>query len=128
MLKKFLVRLQPWNFRMADVKHDVQTALSGRVPSGTLLYHERDGSPVLLKRQVIVTGDQVVDASSGLDQQSGGPMVSVTLDGVGAKKMGRITSQNVGKPMAVVFIEKKNRNQKDQWQTDSQIQTGCGSD
>ncbi len=110
--KEILGATATLEFRMADVKHDVQTALSGRIPPGTLLYHERDGSPVLLKRQVIVTGDQVVDASSGLDQQSGGPMVSVTLDGVGAKKMGRITSQNVGKPMAVVFIERKTETKK----------------
>jgi preprotein translocase subunit SecD len=61
----------------------------------------------LLQNKVIVTGDQVVDASSGLDPQSGGAMVSVTLDGVGAKKMGRVTMENVGKPMAVVFIENK---------------------
>ena len=110
--KEILGATATLEFRMADVTHDVQQALSGRVPTGTLLYYERDGNPVLLKRQVIVTGDQIVDASSGLDQQDGGAMVSVTLDGVGAKKMGRITSQNVGKPMAVVFIESKSESKK----------------
>lgn len=110
--KEILGATATLEFRMADVTHDVQQALSGRVPTGTLLYYERDGTPVLLKRQVIVTGDQIVDASSGLDQQDGGAMVSVTLDGVGAKKMGRITSQNVGKPMAVVFIESKSETKK----------------
>ncbi len=110
--KEILGATATLEFRMADVTHDVQQALAGRVPTGTLLSYDRDGSPVLLKRQVIVTGDQIVDASSGLDQQDGAAMVSVTLDGVGAKKMGRITSQNVGKPMAVVFIESKSETKK----------------
>jgi len=110
--KEILGATATLEFRLADVKHDVQLALRGRAPAGTRLYYERDGNPVLLKRQIIVTGDQVVDASSGLDQQTGGPMVSVTLDGVGAKKMGRITSKNIGKPMAVVFIENKSETKK----------------
>ncbi|MCH9699742.1 MAG: protein translocase subunit SecD [Gammaproteobacteria bacterium] len=110
--KEILGATATLEFRLADVKHDVQLAAQGRVPAGSKLYRERDGSPVLLKQQIIVTGNQVVDASSGLDQQTGGPMVSVTLDGVGAKKMGRITSDNIGKPMAVVFIESKSEIKK----------------
>lgn len=110
--KEILGATATLEFRMADVKHDVQLALKGRIPAGTRLYYERDGNPVLLKRNIIVTGDQVVDASSGLDQQTGGAMVSVTLDGVGAKKMGRVTSENIGKPMAVVFIENKSETKK----------------
>ena len=110
--KEILGATATLEFRLADVKHDVQLAVRGRIPAGTRLYSERDGTPVLLKRQIIVTGNQVVDASSGLDQQTGGPMVSVTLDGVGAKKMGRVTSDNIGKPMAVVFIENKSETKK----------------
>lgn len=110
--KEILGATATLEFRMADVKHDVQLALKGRIPAGTRLYYERDGNPVLLKRNIIVTGDQVVDASSGLDQQTGGAMVSVSLDGVGAKKMGRVTSENIGKPMAVVFIENKSETKK----------------
>lgn len=80
---------------------------SGHVPLNAKLYHERNGDPVLLKRRVIVTGDQINDAASTIDQQSGTPAVSVRLDGKGAKKMGETTRENVGKPMAVVFIENK---------------------
>jgi preprotein translocase subunit SecD len=80
---------------------------TGRVPLNALLYHERDGSPVLLKRSVIVTGDQIIDAASTIDQQKGVPAVSVRLNGKGAKKMGETTRENVKKPMAVVFIENK---------------------
>jgi preprotein translocase subunit SecD len=95
--------------RMVDIEHDVQKAVEGHPPIGSRLYHERNGSPVLLQRNIVVTGDQIVDASSGLDQQSGSPAVFVTLNGVGASKMGKITSENIGKPMAMVFIENKVR-------------------
>ena len=80
---------------------------TGRVPLKALLYHERDGQPVLLQRNVIVTGDQIVDAASTIDSQQGVPAVSVRLNGKGAKKMGEVTRENVGHPMAVVFIENK---------------------
>ena len=61
---------------------------------------------MLLKRRVIITGDQIVDASSGLDQ-NGSASVNITLNGIGAKKMGKFTKDNIGQPMAVVFIEQK---------------------
>ena len=80
---------------------------TGRVPLSAKLYHERNGDPVLLKRRVIVTGDQINDASSTIDSQSGSPAVSVRLNGKGAKKMGETTRENLKKPMAVVFIENK---------------------
>jgi preprotein translocase subunit SecD len=77
------------------------------VPAGSKIYHTRDGRPVLLKKQVIVTGDQIVNASSGFDSQTGTPNVTVMLDAKGARKMLAFTKENVGKPMAVVFIENK---------------------
>ncbi len=79
----------------------------GSVPLNARLYHERNGDPVLLKRRVIVTGDQITSASSTIDTQSGTPAVSVRLDGKGAKKMGETTRDNIKKPMAVVYIENK---------------------
>jgi preprotein translocase subunit SecD len=94
-------------FRMVDAEHDVQNAIRNHAPIGTRIYYERDGNPVLLKRRVIVTGDQIVDASSGLDQQNGAPSVFISLNGVGAKKMAKTTRTNIGKQMAVVFIENK---------------------
>jgi len=93
-------------YRLVDVEHDVQAAVAGHVPVGSRLYTDKNGAPVLLKRQVIVTGDQITDASSGMDQD-GQSAVFITLDGVGAKKMGKMTQENIGKPMAVVFIEYK---------------------
>jgi preprotein translocase subunit SecD len=84
-----------------------EAAKTGQTPAGALLFQQRGGQPVLLKRQVIITGNQIVDASSGIEQQSGSSAVFVNLDGKGAKRMSDITSQNIGKPMAVVFIENK---------------------
>ncbi|VAW59187.1 Protein translocase subunit SecD [hydrothermal vent metagenome] len=82
-------------------------ANGGSIPLNAKLYRERNGDPVLLKRRVIVTGDQINSASSTIDTQSGTPAVSVRLDGKGAKKMGETTRNNIKKPMAVVFIENK---------------------
>ncbi len=94
-------------YRMVDEEHDVQSALQGRVPPESRLYQERGGRPILLKKRVIITGDQIIDAASGIDSQSGSPMVTVTLDGKGARKMADNTQANVGKRMAVVFIENR---------------------
>jgi preprotein translocase subunit SecD len=67
----------------------------------------------ILHRRVIITGDQIVDASSGLDQ-NGSASVNITLNGIGAKKMGKFTKDNIGQPMAVVFIEQKTTQVLDQ--------------
>jgi len=95
-------------FRLADADgNSVQDAVAGRVPAGLSLYEERGGAPILLKRQIIVTGDQIIDAQSGIDQQNGTPNVTISLDSKGARKMNSTTKANIGKPMAVVFIERK---------------------
>lgn len=96
-------------FRLTEgTRVDWQDAANGgSVPLNAKLYRERNGDPVLLKRRVIVTGDQINSASSTIDTQSGTPAVSVRLDSKGAKKMGETTRENIKKPMAVVFIENK---------------------
>ncbi len=104
-LKEILGATATLEYRLADVEKSVDDAVNGRVPVGTKLYYERNGRPILLKNRVIVTGDQITDASSGLDQRSSRPAVFVSLDGQGARRMRNMTTDNVGKPMAVVFIE-----------------------
>jgi preprotein translocase subunit SecD len=105
--KRILGATATLEYRAVDYEHDVQSAVAGTVPAGSRLYKDRDGNPVLLKKAVIVTGDQIINASSGLDQQTGGPQVSVMLDAKGARSMLNFTKKSVGKPMAVVFIENK---------------------
>ncbi|TCK18799.1 preprotein translocase subunit SecD [Thiogranum longum] len=94
-------------YRAVDTEHDVEDAINGKVPAGSKLYKDRDGRYHLLKNRIIVTGDQIINARSGFDSQGGQPQVTVTLDGKGARKMLEFTKANVGKPMAVVFIENK---------------------
>jgi preprotein translocase subunit SecD len=104
--KEILGTTATLEYRLVDVEHDVLKAVEGHVPIGSRVYYEKNGNPILLDRRVIVTGDQIVDASSGMDQD-GRPSVSITLNGTGAAKMGKLTQVSVGKPMAVVFIEYK---------------------
>jgi len=93
-------------FRLADeTNNPFEAEQRGRAPLGSRLYRERNGQPVLLKRDVIVTGDQLTGAAAGFDQ--GQPAVFVNLDAKGARKMGETTRQNLNKRMAVVFIEQK---------------------
>jgi preprotein translocase subunit SecD len=82
-----------------------QVAQTGDVPPDDRLYYTKDGRPVVLKKRVIVSGDELVDASQGYDQQTGMPDVNVTLNSAGARKMLDFTTQNVGKRMGVVYIE-----------------------
>jgi preprotein translocase subunit SecD len=83
-----------------------EAARTGNIPPDANLYRMRGSNlPVLVSKQIIVTGNQLVDASSGIDQTSGTPKVDVTLNAAGAKKMGDFTNANVGKPMAVVYVE-----------------------
>jgi preprotein translocase subunit SecD len=105
--KRILGATATLEYRAVDYEHDAQAAVAGNVPAGSRLYYERSGAPVLLKKAVIATGDQITNASSGLDQQSGSPMVNVSLDAKGGSSMLKFTKANVGKPMAVVFIENK---------------------
>ncbi len=92
-------------FRLGDETNDpLEAAAHGRAPLGTKLYYTSERQPVLLKRDVIVTGDQLTDATSGNSQD--GPAVFVKLNARGAAEMLRTTQANLNRPMAVVFIEK----------------------
>ena len=107
--KKILGATATLEFRLTEGTRQewFDAAETGRVPLKALLYKERDGSPVLLSRRFIVTGDQITDAASTFDSEKGVPAVTVRLNGKGAKKMTETTRENVGRPMAVVFIENK---------------------
>jgi preprotein translocase subunit SecD len=93
-------------FRLVDTSNSpLEAQQSGHAPLGTKLYKDKAGRPVLLKRDVIVTGEQLTDATS--TYQQGEPAVSLRLDGRGGDEMLRTTRENLGKPMAVVFIERE---------------------
>jgi preprotein translocase subunit SecD len=94
-------------YRAVDMNVNArEVAQTGRVPADGRLYYGRDGIPYVLKRRVIVSGDQLVHAGAGFDQDTGSPMVTVRLNNVGARRMLDFTQDNVGNLMAVVFIER----------------------
>jgi preprotein translocase subunit SecD len=106
--KEILGATATLEFRMVDEQGNPFAAKqSGHAPLGDELYSDRKGNPVLLKRRVILTGDYITDASSGIDSQTNGPAVFITLDGEGARLFSQATGENVGKLMGVVFIETK---------------------
>ncbi|WP_298608998.1 protein translocase subunit SecD [uncultured Thiothrix sp.] len=106
--KEILGATATLEFRLVDDGgNDAQQAqASGRAPIGLQLYKERDGTPILLKRKVMLTGEYITDASSGFDQNNQ-PSVNITLDGNGASRFSKATGENVQKLMAVVYIETK---------------------
>jgi preprotein translocase subunit SecD len=109
-VKDILGKTATLEFRLADQSGNAEEAERlNRAPLGTKLYHmAEDGRPVLLKRDVIATGDQLTDARSQIDPQEG-PVVSVRLDARAASEMLKTTQANINRPMAVVFIEKVRR-------------------
>ena len=109
--KEILGRTATLEIRMVDdEKSNDRTALDaaskGQVPFGDEYFVDRDGRPLLLKKNVVLTGDYITDAGPGLDQQSGGSVVHVTLDGRGARIFKQVTRENVGKRMAILLVEK----------------------
>jgi preprotein translocase subunit SecD len=105
--KDILGRTASLEIRMVDEDPNaIQQALAGQVPFGDDLLTERTGQPVLVKRQVVLTGDRINDAQPGFVSQTNEAAVHVNLDGTGARIFKEITRENVGKRMAIVLVEK----------------------
>ena len=105
--KDILGRTATLEVRMVDdTPGAVEQALAGSVPFGTELYNERGGSPLLVKKQVVLTGDRLTDAQPGFDGQTNEPAVHLTLDAAGARIFRDVTRESVGKRMAILLFEK----------------------
>jgi len=105
--KEILGAVATLEFRLVDEKNDLQTAVnSGKIPVGSKLYKFKNGTPLLLKSSVIVTGENIVDAASSVDNDNN-PMVSITLDNAGGRRMLETTKEFLHHRMAVVYIENK---------------------
>ncbi|MEZ5474334.1 MAG: protein translocase subunit SecD [Steroidobacteraceae bacterium] len=110
-VKDLLSKVATLEFRMADETNSIADAVTrGRAPLGSKLYRDKNNQPVLLKREIIVTGDQLTDATSTSTQE--GPAVSVRLSAQGGERMLENTRANVGRRMGVVFIEISRQMQK----------------
>lgn len=106
--KDIIGRTATLEVRMVEDSAEAAAAAagSGPVPFGTERYVERGGAPLILKRQVILTGENLVDAQAGFDSQTQEPTVNLTLDAKGARIFRDITRENVGKRMAILLFEK----------------------
>lgn len=109
LAKRVLGRTATLEFRLQNHQDQSNVLLSGRVPKDSEVFPlAKGGQEVLLYKSVIVTGDQVVDAQSGFDE-NGQPQVSITLDNGGGKQMFKVTNEHIHEPMAVLFVEHKSR-------------------
>jgi len=108
--KDILGRTATLEIRMVDEEKMTPDLLAaaarGDVPFGTEYYVERNGAPLLVKKQVVLTGDRLTDAQPGFDSQTNEPAVHLTLDGAGARIFKEVTRENVGKRMAILLIER----------------------
>ncbi|MFH7564062.1 protein translocase subunit SecD [Oceanimonas smirnovii] len=104
--KEILGATATLEFRLVDERADAAAAAAGRVPPGSELFSDRNGRAVVLQKRVILTGEHIVDANSGMDEFSR-PQVNISLDAPGGSRMADFTKDNVGKAMATVFTEYK---------------------
>ncbi len=103
--KDILGRTATLEVRMVDDDGDIDAALRGSIPAGTELLSERSGGQLLVKKQVLLTGDRITDAQPGFDQDKQAA-VHVTLDNNGSRIFKQLTRNNVGKRMAILLVEK----------------------
>jgi len=108
--KDILGRTASLEIRMVDEERmspeTLAAAAKGQVPFGDEYYVERNGQPLLVKKQVVLTGDRLTDAQPGFDSQTNEPAVHLRLDGQGARIFQEVTRESVGKRMAILLIEK----------------------
>src|SRR5689334_2307811 len=105
--KDILGRTATLEIRMVnDDPGALEQAMQGQIPFGSELLTDRNGQPILVRRQVVLTGDRISDAQSGFDSRTNEPAVHVTLDGAGTRIFKEVTRENVGKRMAILLVEK----------------------
>ncbi|MDX5152077.1 MAG: hypothetical protein R3188_06340, partial [Acidiferrobacterales bacterium] len=102
--KKILGRVATLEVKMVDEEY-YSSGLGGPIPPGDRAYKMRHGGSIVVKNQLVYSGDNIVDAAPDFDPQSGGAIVRITLDSQGAAKNQRVTGENINKRMAVIYRE-----------------------
>ncbi|MCH2190603.1 MAG: protein translocase subunit SecD [Gammaproteobacteria bacterium] len=105
LAKEILGKTATLEVRMVDEDNALESSVRGRVPAGSQRYFYRDGRAILLKKRLLYSGDNIIDASAGIDTQRGGQIVNITLDSKGSAVNSDVTGKNIGKRMAVVYVE-----------------------
>ena len=103
--KDILGRTATLEVMLVDEDNDISSSIRSVAPAGSKIYRFRDGQPILLKKQMIYSGENIIDAGSGFDNLSGGPIVNLTLDSKGSAINRRITGDNIGNRMAILYVE-----------------------
>ncbi len=110
--KEILGATATLEFRLVNTNADSSAAASGRVPGDSEVKQMREGQPVVLYKRVILTGDHITDSTSSQDEYNQ-PQVNISLDSAGGNIMSNFTKDNIGKPMATLFVEYKDSGKKD---------------
>ncbi|CAM3530372.1 preprotein translocase subunit SecD [Serratia sp. Leaf50] len=110
--KEILGATATLEFRLVNTNVDATAAASGRVPGDSEVKNMQDGQPVVLYKRVILTGDHITDSTSSQDEYNQ-PQVNISLDSAGGNIMSNFTKDNIGKPMATLFVEYKDSGKKD---------------
>ncbi len=110
--KEILGATATLEFRLVNTSVDATAAANGRVPGDSEVKDTRDGQPVVLYKRVILTGDHITDSTSSMDEYNQ-PQVNISLDSAGGNIMSNFTKDNIGKPMATLFVEYKDSGKKD---------------
>ncbi len=108
--KEILGATATLEFRLVNT--NVDQAAAGRVPGDSEVKQTREGQPVVLYKRVILTGDHITDSTSSQDEYNQ-PQVNISLDSAGGNIMSNFTKDNIGKPMATLFVEYKDSGKKD---------------
>ena len=110
--KEILGATATLEFRLVNTNVDSAAAASGRVPGDSEVKYTREGQPVVLYKRVILTGDHITDSTSSMDEYNQA-QVNISLDSAGGNIMSNFTKDNIGKPMATLFVEYKDSGKKD---------------
>ena len=110
--KEILGATATLEFRLVNTSVDPSAAASGRVPGDSEVKNSREGQPVTLYKRVILTGDHITDSTSSQDEYNQA-QVNISLDSAGGNIMSNFTKDNIGKPMATLFVEYKDSGKKD---------------
>ncbi|RLM11524.1 protein-export membrane protein SecD [Gibbsiella quercinecans] len=110
--KEILGATATLEFRLVNTNADSTAAANGRVPGDSEVKNTREGQPIVLYKRVILTGDHITDSTSSTDEYNQ-PQVNISLDSAGGTTMSNFTKDNIGKPMATLFVEYKDSGKKD---------------
>ncbi|MDG2087515.1 MAG: protein translocase subunit SecD [Arenicellaceae bacterium] len=103
--KDILGRTATLEVMLVDEDNDISSSIRSVAPAGSKIYRFRDGQPILLKKQMIYSGENIIDAGSGFNNLTGGAIVNLTLDSKGSAINRRITGENIGNRMAILYVE-----------------------